>query len=663
MKLFLVFALTFSLATFADNLSNTNKLFDHAENNYPELFSPANQTTYELNGYLARYYSATNIYIGTKNQEVYVYGDIFNGLKNVGFITGYVETDPIPVEVVNNLNNTNKLFDFAEENYPELFNPANQPTYELNGYLVRYYPATDVYIGTKNQEVYVYDRILNNLKKVGAITDFIEIDPTPNEVVDNIAPVISIISVSSSSSSATLTWNTDELADSNVSYGASNTYENGTISDASSKTSHSITLSELTERTTYHYKIESKDSNGNRAFSTDLTFTTGIQIPSIPGETLDNTAPIISNVNVSSSTSSATLTWNTNEASDSNVSYGTSSAYEKGIINDDSLTTLHTITLSGLTEGTVYHYQIKSKDNSGNNAFSADLIFTTENEVIVDEIAPVISNINVSRTSSSATITWQTNEASDSKVSYGLSNAYENGMNNDDSSKTSHSIALSGLAEDTTYHYQIESKDNNGNSTLSADLTFTTETETTNNTGSELLMFDWNTVITSSNHGFPRDLPPKSSANGDWTSPINYAGGTLYLRAEIKSGGQPVSQTMQFNYCVWQKDLATGENFGLEACTLLSLGGPLQGTAGEVITWSQKISNMTQVSNDPLEWSRGRHSYGVAIKNSAGNPVSDYKDWDWYGEDPAEWYPLDMRFTVVVVPNGQSFSGWNNYVN
>ncbi len=663
MKLFLVFALTFSLATFADNLSNTNKLFDHAENNYPELFSPANQPTYELNGYLVRYYPATDIYIGTKTQEVYVYGDIFNGLKNVGFITGYVETDPVAVEVVTNLNETNKLFDFAEKNYPELFNPANQPTYELNGYLVRYYPTTDVYIGTKNQEVYVYDRILNNLKKVGAITDFIEIDPTPNGVFDNIAPVISNISVSSSSSSATLTWNTDELSDSNVSYGVSNTYENGTISDASSKTSHNLTLSELTERTTYHYKIESKDNSGNRAFSTDLTFTTGIQIPSIPGETLDNTAPIISNVNVSSSTSSATLTWNTNEASDSNVSYGTSSAYENGIISDDSSKNSHTITLSGLTEGTVYHYQIKSKDNSGNNVFSADLVFTTENEVIVDEIAPVISNINVSRTSSSATITWQTNEASDSKVSYGLSNAYENGMNNDASSNTSHSIALSGLAEDTTYHYQIESKDNNGNSILSADLTFTTETETTNNTGSELLMFDWNTVITSSNHGFPRDLPPKSSANGDWTSPINYAGGTLYLRAEIKSGGQPVSQTMQFNYCVWQKDLVTGENFGLEACTLLNLGGPLQGTAGEVITWSQKISNMAQVSDDPLEWSRGRHSYGVAIKNSAGNPVSDYKDWDWYDEDPAEWYPLDMRFTVVVVPNGQSFSGWNNYVN
>jgi hypothetical protein len=120
---------------------------------------------------------------------------------------------------------------------------------------------------------------------------------------------------------------------------------------------------------------------------------------------------------------------------------------------------------------------------------------------------------------------------------------------------------------------------------------------------------------------------------------------------------------MYFNYCVWQKDLVTGNNFGLEACTFLGLGGPLQGTAGEVITWSQKISNMAQISTDPLDWSRSRYAYGVAIKNSAGNPVSDYLGWDWFGEDPAEWYPLDMRFTVVIVPNGQTFSGWNNYVN
>ncbi len=179
------------------------------------------------------------------------------------------------------------------------------------------------------------------------------------------------------------------------------------------------------------------------------------------------------------------------------------------------------------------------------------------------------------------------------------------------------------------------------------------------NPGSELLMFDWNTVITKRNHGFPRDKPPKQAANGNWKSPINYANGTLYLRAKITNGGQPISQTMRFNYCVWQKDLVSGNNFGLEACVHLSQ--PLQGNVGNTITWSQKISSMAQISSAPLDWTRARFAYGVAIKNTAQDPVSDYKNWNWNGENPDAWYPLYMRFTVVVVPNGQTFSGWGNY--
>jgi hypothetical protein len=290
----------------------------------------------------------------------------------------------------------------------------------------------------------------------------------------------------------------------------------------------------------------------------------------------------------------------------------------------------------------------------------AEVITVMNTDEVADITAPVISNIQVAVTSSSAIITWNTNEVADSNVSYGVSSAYENGTVSDGSLVVLHSTTLSGLTENSTYHYQLESTDSSSNTTTSVNLTFVTGAI---GAAPELLMFDWNTVITQANHGFPRDLPPIAPANGDWTSPINYANGTLYLRAEIKSGGQPVPKTMFFNYCVWQRDLVTGNDFGLEICTLLSLGGPLQGIAGEVITWNQEISTMAQISQDPIDWTRSRHTYGVAIKNTAGEPVSDFNGWDWFGENPAEWYPLDMRFTVVVVPNGQTFSGWGNYIN
>jgi hypothetical protein len=119
---------------------------------------------------------------------------------------------------------------------------------------------------------------------------------------------------------------------------------------------------------------------------------------------------------------------------------------------------------------------------------------------------------------------------------------------------------------------------------------------------------------------------------------------------------------MKFNYCIWQKDLVTGNNFGLEECVHLSQS--LVGNVGNELTWSENVNSMAQISDDPLDWTRARHAYGIAIKNTAGNPISDFVvGWDWFGEDPDEWYPLDVRFTVVVVPNGQTFSGWGNYIN
>ena len=93
MKFSLLFALLFPFVLQASNLSNSNKLFDFAEGEYPELFDPAGSPTFELSDYLVRYYSKSNNYIGTKKGEVYVYGTIFNGLLKVGNIADFVELD------------------------------------------------------------------------------------------------------------------------------------------------------------------------------------------------------------------------------------------------------------------------------------------------------------------------------------------------------------------------------------------------------------------------------------------------------------------------------------------------------------------------------------------------------------------------------------------
>jgi len=61
-------------------------IFNWAEINYPHLFSPSGAQTQETQGYLYRYYPATNTYAGAKEGEVFVLGDVFDGLLKVGSI-------------------------------------------------------------------------------------------------------------------------------------------------------------------------------------------------------------------------------------------------------------------------------------------------------------------------------------------------------------------------------------------------------------------------------------------------------------------------------------------------------------------------------------------------------------------------------------------------
>jgi hypothetical protein len=170
----------------------------------------------------------------------------------------------------------------------------------------------------------------------------------------------------------------------------------------------------------------------------------------------------------------------------------------------------------------------------------------------------------------------------------------------------------------------------------------------------ELLVYDWNGPITKEHRGFPRDFPPK--ANGNWISPVNYAGGTFHYRVQIRK--QPVPQQMQLQFCVWQ-DL--GVRPLSEQC------GPsakLLGKPGTVVTWSRSVAGTKLRKKRPINWARPRSTNGVAVKDERGYPISNYgkPSWNWFGENPNRWYPLDLRFTVVVVSKGATFGGWNKYI-
>jgi len=99
----------------------------------------------------------------------------------------------------------------------------------------------------------------------------------------------------------------------------------------------------------------------------------------------DTTAPSVSDINIKANRTTAEISWKTNEPSISWILYGTTTDYGKEI-KTTTYTTSHSITIAGLTPGTTYHFQIKSRDSAGNVGNAGDKTFTTLNPRITGDI-------------------------------------------------------------------------------------------------------------------------------------------------------------------------------------------------------------------------------------------------------------------------------------
>lgn len=197
------------------------------------------------------------------------------------------------------------------------------------------------------------------------------------------------------------------------------------------------------------------------------------EINSIIDESFDTTAPLINNIQTSVSDNLATITWETDEPASSEVAFGLDASYSTGTVSDAVLKTSHSLTLTGLTQLTDYHFQINSTDSSGNSGSSGDETLTTL--ATPDTTAPQISNILVSVTDTTATISWETDEPASSEVAFGLDTNYSDTPVTDTTEKTSHSLTLSGLTENTQYYYVINSTDSAGNTGTQSGLNFITD--------------------------------------------------------------------------------------------------------------------------------------------------------------------------------------------
>ena len=102
----------------------------------------------------------------------------------------------------------------------------------------------------------------------------------------------------------------------------------------------------------------------------------------------DTTPPQISSVQVVNiATNGATITWSTSEPSTSDVDFGSTTSYGNTVTNS-VLVMSHSVPITGLPGGSLYHFRVRSADAAGNRSQSADSTFTT---LTPDFSAPTVS--------------------------------------------------------------------------------------------------------------------------------------------------------------------------------------------------------------------------------------------------------------------------------
>ena len=285
-------------------------------------------------------------------------------------------------------------------------------------------------------------------------------DITPPSIT--VGPIIT----QNSASSVTVSWETDEVANSIVQYGVKDVTENTAGHPDELTTFHQVAITVQTAQD-YQLRVETKDASGNTTLSKILNLTT-LSSPSI-------TDAHINDVTLNS----ALVEWKTSVASTTRVSYGTQSGVYDLKSEDLTLTENHLVQLSGLLNGTTYYLRISGEDGAGNRISSDEYVFRTV-------ILPTISNFVVAGiTSYGASLTWTSSSDINTFVRYEIVKTDDPALNGkklatgDDKLISAHSIDLADLESSTVYNVTVSGNDIFGNQALSPTLTFITAPDTT----------------------------------------------------------------------------------------------------------------------------------------------------------------------------------------
>ncbi len=349
---------------------------------------------------------------------------------------------------------------------------------------------------------------------------------------DTIPPNVSGVEiVKNSDTSVTITWSTDEDADSLVNYGLQPDYGIVRI-PVPDRTAHEITLDNLEPGRVYYFRVVSADEEGNQGISADYKFQTGDVTSSGTGtsngtsptqgsgqgagagdssettatpqeiieaiqeikdvtqlrEILETTMEAIQGITsdltivgpptVIPETTTALVEWVTDRDADSTVLFSPTSQYVGGQYvysqsSTDGLVIEHRVQLIGLEPFTEYHFKVQSTDSVGVTGESRDFTFKTKASL------PTIQNLRVLKVEeNAATLAWDTPVPAKALVEYqDLTTGGQNSKGRP-TLATTHQMRIDGLTLGTRYVAFAVAENAGGDRVKSQPITFVTVRDT-----------------------------------------------------------------------------------------------------------------------------------------------------------------------------------------
>lgn len=184
-----------------------------------------------------------------------------------------------------------------------------------------------------------------------------------DEIEEAISGSNSFIPSSINSYSAIIKFNVPAKSNMQIEYGTTTAY------DKSIKLlgkSNSVLLDDLSPSTVYYYRIKTTISPKEVIFLNGFSFVTLTKKP-----------PVISKVTTRFKPTQTIISWNTDEETNTQIEYGTTTNYGETLSLDLEKTTTHSVILNKLLPKTVYHYRIKAINANGTLSVTSDQSFKT----------------------------------------------------------------------------------------------------------------------------------------------------------------------------------------------------------------------------------------------------------------------------------------------